>query len=121
MKNYFIVFGMLQMKIDMATYVAKCVTCSRVKAQHQNPYGNLEPLPVPMGKWDDLTINFITKLPNTRKSHDMIWVIVDQLTKNVHFIATRETWSMEKLTGTYVKEIIKVHGVPLSIVSDRDI
>jgi hypothetical protein len=108
------------MKIDVATYVAKCVTCSRVKAQHQKPYGNLEPLPVPMGKWDDLTMDFVTKLPKTKKGHDMIWVIVDRLTKSAHFIAARESWSMEKLAETYVKEIVKVHGVPLSIVSDRD-
>ena len=108
------------MKIDVATYVAKCVTCSRVEAQHQKPYGNLDPLPVPMGKWDDLTMDFVTKLPKTKKGHDMIWVIVDRLTKSAHFIAARESWSMEKLAETYVKEIVKVHGVPLSIVSDRD-
>ena len=108
------------MKIDVAKYVAECVTCSRVKAQHQKPYGNLEPLPVPMGKWDDLTMDFITKLPKTRKGHDMIWVIVDRFTKSAHFLATRENWPMEKLAELYVKEIVRVHGVPLSIVSDRD-
>ncbi|KAD6796699.1 hypothetical protein E3N88_07595 [Mikania micrantha] len=64
--------------------------------------------------------HFITKLPRTAKQHDSIWVIVDRLTKSAHFLPIRETYSSEKLSKLFVKEIVARHGVPLSIVSDRD-
>ncbi|GKD86891.1 putative reverse transcriptase domain-containing protein [Tanacetum coccineum] len=65
-------------------------------------------------------MDFITKLPKTSNGHDIIWVIVDRLTKSTHFIHTRETDSMETLTRLYIKEIVSWHGVPISIISDRD-
>ncbi|GJX74285.1 reverse transcriptase domain-containing protein [Tanacetum coccineum] len=65
-------------------------------------------------------MDFITKLPKTSSGHDIIWVIVDRLTKSAHFIPTRETDSMETLTRLYIKEIISRHGVPISIISDYD-
>ncbi|GJW84928.1 putative reverse transcriptase domain-containing protein [Tanacetum coccineum] len=65
-------------------------------------------------------MDFITKLPKTSSGHDTIWVIVDRLTKSAHFIPTRETDSMETLTRLYIKEIVSRHGVPISIISDRD-
>ncbi|GJQ97026.1 putative reverse transcriptase domain-containing protein [Tanacetum coccineum] len=65
-------------------------------------------------------MDFITKLPKTSNGHDTIWVIVDRLTKSAHFIPTRETDSMETLTRLYIKEIVSRHGVPISIISDRD-
>ncbi|GKF59632.1 reverse transcriptase domain-containing protein [Tanacetum coccineum] len=65
-------------------------------------------------------MDFITKLPKTSNEHDTIWVIVDRLTKFAHFIPTRETYSMETLTRLYIKEIVSRHGVPISIISDRD-
>lgn len=108
------------MKINIAKYVVECVTCSKVKAQHQKPYEDLDILSVPIGKWDDINMDFITKLPRTRKIHDMIWVIVDKFTKSTHFLATYETWSMENLAETYIKYIAKVHGIALSIVAGRD-
>nr|KAJ0187438.1 hypothetical protein LSAT_V11C900490520 [Lactuca sativa] len=108
------------MKLDVAKYVAECVTCARVKAQHQKPYGSLEPLPIPMGKWEDITMDFVTKLPKTRNGHDMIWVVVDRFTKSAHFIAAKEKWSMDKLVNSYMKEIVRLHGIPLMIVSDRN-
>ncbi|GJX36044.1 putative reverse transcriptase domain-containing protein [Tanacetum coccineum] len=71
-------------------------------------------------KWERITMDFITKLPKTSNGHDTIWVIVDRLTKSAHFIPTRETDSMETLTRLYIKEIVSRHGVPISIISDRD-
>ncbi|GKD01479.1 putative reverse transcriptase domain-containing protein [Tanacetum coccineum] len=65
-------------------------------------------------------MDFVTKLPKTSNGHDTIWVIVDRLTKSAHFIPTRETDSMETLTRLYIKEIVSRHGVPISIISDRD-
>ncbi|KAI3736778.1 hypothetical protein L2E82_26765 [Cichorium intybus] len=108
------------MKVDIARYVNKCLTCSLVKTEHQRPYGDLEPLEVPEWKWEKITMDFVTKLPRTRSGHDMIWVIVDRLTKSALFLAARETWPVDKFAELYRDEVIRRHGVPLSIVSDRD-
>ncbi|KAJ9555770.1 hypothetical protein OSB04_010384 [Centaurea solstitialis] len=108
------------MKLDIASYVEKCVTCLQVKAEHQKPYGSLQPLDIPEWKWEHITMDFVTKLPRTLRGHDTIWVIVDRLTKSAHFLEMRETLPMDKLAKLYIKEIVRRHGVPLSIVSDRD-
>ncbi|GJU19644.1 putative reverse transcriptase domain-containing protein [Tanacetum coccineum] len=108
------------MKAIIAEYVGKCLTCSRVKAECQKPSGLLVQPEIPMWKWERITMDFVTKLPKTSNRHDTIWVIVDRLTKSAHFIPTRETDSMETLTRLYIKEIVSRHGVPISIISDRD-
>ncbi|GJY10281.1 putative reverse transcriptase domain-containing protein [Tanacetum coccineum] len=108
------------MKAIIAEYVGKCLTCSRVKAECQKPSGLLVQPEIPMWKWERITMDFVTKLPRTSNGHDTIWVIVDRLTKSAHFIPTRETDSMETLTRLYIKEIVSRHGVPISIISDRD-
>ncbi|KAI3796222.1 hypothetical protein L1987_38888 [Smallanthus sonchifolius] len=108
------------MKNDVTGYVSKCLTCSQVKAEHQKPYGKIQPLEIPEWKWERITMDFITKLPRTAKGHDTIWVIVDRLTKSAHFLPIRETYSSEKLAEVFINEIVSRHGVPLSIVSDRD-
>ncbi|GJY09134.1 reverse transcriptase domain-containing protein [Tanacetum coccineum] len=92
----------------------------RVKAECQKPSGLLVQPEIPMWKWERITIDFITKLPKTSNGHDTIRVIVDCLTKSAHFIPTRETDSMESLTRLYIKEIVSQHGVPISIISDRN-
>ncbi|GKA64790.1 reverse transcriptase domain-containing protein [Tanacetum coccineum] len=108
------------MKVIIAEYVSKCLTCSRVKAECQKPSGLLIQPEIPTRKWERLTMGFITKLPKTSSGHDTICVIVDRLTKSAHFIPTRATDSMETLTRLYIKEIVSRHGVPISIISDRD-
>ncbi|KAD4982100.1 hypothetical protein E3N88_18771 [Mikania micrantha] len=108
------------MKKDIAAYVARCLTCSQVKAEHQKPSGMLQQLELPVWKWEMITMDFITKLPRTSCGNDTIWVIVDRLTKSAHFLSMKETYSMDKLAQLYVNEIVSLHGVPLSIVSDRD-
>ncbi|GJS70510.1 putative reverse transcriptase domain-containing protein [Tanacetum coccineum] len=75
---------------------------------------------IPMWKWERIAMDFITKLPKTSNEHDTIWVIVDRLTKSAYFIPIRETYSMESLTKLYINEIVSRHGVPISIISDRD-
>ncbi|GKE49289.1 putative nucleotidyltransferase, ribonuclease H, partial [Tanacetum coccineum] len=77
------------MKRDIATYVSKCLTCAKVKAEHQRPSGLLQQLEIPEWKWENITMDFITKLPRTRNGHDAIWVVVDRLTKSAHFLAIR--------------------------------
>ncbi|KAJ9561205.1 hypothetical protein OSB04_006365 [Centaurea solstitialis] len=109
------------MKRDVARYVEKCLTCLRVKAEHQRPHGKLQPLDIPVWKWEHITMDLITKLPRTSRSYDAIWVVVDRLTKSAHFIAIRESSSAEALADIYVKEIVARHGVPVTIISDRDV
>ncbi|GJZ23694.1 putative reverse transcriptase domain-containing protein [Tanacetum coccineum] len=108
------------MKAIITEYVDKCLTCSRVKAECQNPFGLLVQPEIHMWKWERITMDFVTKLPKTSSRHDTIWVIVDRLTKSAHFFPTRETDSMETLTRLYIKEIVSRHGMPISIILDRD-
>ena len=63
---------------------------------------------------------FIVGLPKTTKGHDAIWVIVDRLTKSAHFLPIKITYSLEQLADLYVREIVRLHGIPISIISDRD-
>nr|GFB42567.1 putative reverse transcriptase domain-containing protein [Tanacetum cinerariifolium] len=92
------------MKADIATYVSKCLTCLRVKAEHQNPSGLLVQPEIPQGKWDNIAMDFVMKLPRTSSGYDTIWVIMDRLTKSAHFLPMREDDSMDKLTKLYLKE-----------------
>ncbi|GKC39520.1 putative reverse transcriptase domain-containing protein [Tanacetum coccineum] len=108
------------MKAKIATYVSKCMTCANVKAEYQNPSGLLVQPKIPERKWENITMDFVTKLPKTASGKDMIWVIVDRLTKSAHFLPAKENDSMEKLTRQYLKEVVSRHGVPVSIISDRD-
>ncbi|GKD33178.1 putative reverse transcriptase domain-containing protein [Tanacetum coccineum] len=107
-------------KAGIATYVSKYLTCARVKAECQKPSCLLVQPVIPVWKWENITMDFVTKLPKTSSSQDAIWVIVDRLTKSAHFLPTKETDSMEKLTRQYLKEVVSRHGVPVSIISDRD-
>ncbi|KAL5559924.1 hypothetical protein UlMin_036136 [Ulmus minor] len=108
------------MKEDVAKYVAKCLTCQKIKAEHQRPSGELQPIEVPEWKWEHITMDFVVGLPKTAKSHDAIWVIVDRLTKSAHFIPIKMTYSLEQLAELYVREVVRLHGVPKAIISDRD-
>ncbi|GJV03454.1 putative reverse transcriptase domain-containing protein [Tanacetum coccineum] len=108
------------MKADIATYVSKCLTCAKVKAEHQKPSGLLQQPEIPVWKWERITMDFITGLPRTPSGYDTIWVIVDRLTKLAHFLPMKKTDSIEKLTQLYLKEIVCMHGFPISIISDKD-
>ncbi|GJU14728.1 putative reverse transcriptase domain-containing protein [Tanacetum coccineum] len=108
------------MKADIATYVSKCLTCLKVKAEHQKPSGLLVQPEIPQWKWDNITMDFITKLPKTPSGYDTIWVIVDRLTKSEHFLPMKETDSIERLTRLYMKEVVTRHRIPVSIICDRD-
>jgi hypothetical protein len=80
--------------------------------------GLLQPLPIPEWKWEDISMNFINGLPRTPKVNDSIWVIVDRLTKVAHFIPVRTMYGGDKLAKLYIDNILKLHEVPKSIVSD---
>ncbi|GKE10467.1 putative reverse transcriptase domain-containing protein, partial [Tanacetum coccineum] len=108
------------MKADIATYVSKCLTCAKVKAEHQRPSGLLVQPKIPEWKWDNITMDFVTKLPKSSQGYDTIWVIVDRLTKSAIFTPMRETDPMDKLARIYLKEVVTRHGIPVSIICDRD-
>ncbi|KAL5865850.1 hypothetical protein ACOSQ3_003364 [Xanthoceras sorbifolium] len=89
------------MKKDVVEFVNRCMTCQQVKAEHQVPSGLLQPIAIPEWKWD-------------------LWVIVDRLTKSAHFLPVRTDYSLDRLAELYIREIVRLHGVPVSIISDRD-
>ena len=107
------------MKREVAQVVSACETCQRVKLEHQKPAGMLNPLSIPEWKWENIAMDFVVGLPATSNRLDSIWVIVDRLTKSAHFIPVRSNYSVDKLAQVYVEEIVRLHGVLVSIVSDR--
>ena len=108
------------MKRHVGDFVRRCLTCQQVKAKDQKPVGLLQPLEVVEWKLEHVTMDFMTHFPRTPQRHDAIWVIVDRLTKSAHFLAVRMTFTFERLFQLYIREIVRLHGVPVSIVSDRD-
>ena len=82
-------------------------TCQKAKVEHQRPGGNLQPLEILVWKWDNISMDFVTHLPQTFRGHDTIWVIVDRLTKSAHFLAMNLRMSMAKLAQLYIKEIVR--------------
>ena len=104
----------------MGEYVSKCMVCQQVKAEHQKPSGLLKPLEIPMWKWEGISMDFVDGLPKSRKGNESIWVIVDRLTKSAHFVPISVHRTADKLARLYVREIVRLHGIPISIVSDRD-
>ena len=108
------------MKKDVVEYVARCLICQQVKAEHLRPSGLLQPLNIPEWKWEEVTTDFVSRLPKSSEGYNSIWVIVDQMTKSTHFLRIKTTDPVKKLARLYLKEIVRLHGVPVSIVSDRD-
>nr|GEW83291.1 putative reverse transcriptase domain-containing protein [Tanacetum cinerariifolium] len=107
------------MKVEIATYVSKCLTCAKVKAECQKPFDLLVQHVILVWKWKNITMDFVTKLPKTTTGKDTIWVIVDRLAKPDHFLPMKEIDSMEKLTRQYLKEVVSRHGVSVLIISNR--
>jgi hypothetical protein len=108
-----------RMKREIAKYISECNTCQRIKASHLKVAGPLQPLPIPSWKWEDICMDFIMGLPNTSRHHDSIWVIVDRLTKTAHFLPVHTTHRTEKYAEIYIDQIVRLHGIPRTIVSDR--
>ena len=113
-------FWWKRMKVDIAKYVASCGICQKVKAEHKRPAGLLKPLEIPEWKWKNIAMDFVVGLPRSPRGKDAIWVVIDRLTKVAHFIPMKQTSSAADLVPLYIKEVVRLHGVPKSIVSDRD-
>ncbi|KAH0719580.1 hypothetical protein KY285_015611 [Solanum tuberosum] len=107
------------MKRDIADFVAKCPNCQQVKVEHQKPGSMTQEIDIPTWKWEVINMDFITGLPRTRRQHDSIWVIVDRVTKSSRFLAVKTTDSAEDYPKLYISEIVRLDGVPLSIISYR--
>jgi hypothetical protein len=108
------------MKREIARYVSKCDTCRKVKHDYMKPGGLLQPLNIPKWKWDDISMDFIAGLPLTTRKFDSIWVIVDRLSKSAHFIPMHTNYNIQKYAGIYIARMLCLHGVPKTIIFDRD-
>ncbi|KAL0558781.1 hypothetical protein IC582_003363 [Cucumis melo] len=114
------VYWWRNMKREVAEFVSRCLVCQQVKAPRQKPAGLLQPLSIPEWKWENVSMDFITGLPRTLRGFTVIWVVVDRLTKSAHFVPGKSTYTASKWAQLYMSEIVRLHGVPVSIVFDRD-
>ena len=108
------------MKKDVRGFVRQCLTCQQVKAEQQRPVGILQPLEVVEWKWEHVIMDFLTQLPRSSRGHDIMWVIVIRLTMSAQFLVVRMTFTLEEFCRLYIRMIVRLHGVPVVIVSDRD-
>ncbi|GJP60934.1 hypothetical protein CLOP_g18151, partial [Closterium sp. NIES-67] len=106
--------------VDVPKFVTSCDTCQRMKSSKQKKARLLQPLPVPEQPWQVVSLDFITGLPPTTSSHDAILVIIDKFSKMGHFIPTHTTARTEETTQLFVWYIISQHGIPTTLISDRD-
>jgi len=105
---------------EIVEFVYVCLICQKSKIEHQKPSGLMQPLFVPEWKWDNISMDFVGALSKTSKGFDSIWVIVDHLTKSAHFVPIKTGMFVAKLAEIYIEQIVRLHGIPSSIVSDRD-
>jgi transposase InsO family protein len=108
-----------RIKRETARYVSECDTCRKVKVDYMKPGGLLQRLSILDWKWDDISMNFIMGLPLTAHKCNLIWVIVDQLTKSTHFILVDTNYNVQKYAEIYIARVLCLHGVPKMIISDR--
>jgi hypothetical protein len=109
-----------RMRKDIAKFIQECDICQRVKYDRGKTQGKMHSLPIPENPWEDIAMDFITGLPITNTKHDSIWTIVDRFSKQAHFIPCKKTQGAPELARLFIKTIFVHHGMPKSIVSDRD-
>jgi hypothetical protein len=113
------VFWWKGLKNDVTQYVQQCAICQKAKAERVHPAGLLQPLPVPQGIWEDVTMDFIEGLPKS-EGFDTILVVVDRFSKYSHFLPLKHPFTAKGVAQVFLENVVKLHGVPRSIVSDRD-
>ena len=101
------------------SYVRSCDTCARNKVVRHAPFGLLSPLPIPTRPWSSVSLDWITDLPPSHY-HDAVLVVVDRLTKMAVFIPTTKSMSAADVAALFLREVVRVHGLPDSLISDRD-
>lgn len=102
-------------------YCQRCTVCQKTKPETTGQRGLFSPLPIPEGRWTDISLDFVTGVPRCKNGHDMILVVVDRFTKMAHFIPTRKTATAEQCAKLMVDNCFKLHGIPKRMVSDKDI
>jgi hypothetical protein len=107
------------MKVDIVSYMARCLECQQVKDEHRHPTGLLQPHVIPKLKWEVISMEFIVGFPLMARRHDSIFVVVDTLTKSAHFIPVRTTYQVPDIARVFVSKIVRLHGIPRRIISDR--
>jgi hypothetical protein len=106
------------MKREAARYVSECDTCQKVKVDYMKPGGLLQPLSVPEWQWDDISMDIIVGLPMMAHKFDSIWVIMDRLSKSVHFIPINTNFKVQKYAEIYIAHVLCLHGVSKTIISN---
>ncbi|KAL1919204.1 uncharacterized protein VTP21DRAFT_2586 [Calcarisporiella thermophila] len=101
-------------------YIRSCDTCQRTKANNRAPIGLLQPLSTPSQRWQQISMDLITHLPKSKRGHDAIIVFVDRLSKMAHFVATNTTANAATIAKIFFEVIFRLHGIPQTIISDRD-
>jgi hypothetical protein len=112
-------FWWTRMKYKVARYFSKCNTYRKVKADYMKPGGLLQSLSIPEWKWDNISMDFIVGLPMMACMFDLIWVIMDRLSKSTHFILANTNYRVQKYAKIYIAHVLCLHGVPKMIISDR--
>ena len=103
----------------MIQHVRECSLCQQNKIEHTHPASLLQPLPIPKQKWESISMDFITGLPKVQ-GRDCLYVVVDKLTKFAHFFAISSDYSVAQVVELFFREVFRLHGLPKTIVSDRD-
>jgi hypothetical protein len=109
-----------RMQYHVQRYIASCQKCQENKNSNGHPIGLLSPLPIPNKKWEIVSMDFITSLPRTKNKYDAIMVVVDKLTKMVHFILCTTDIDARQVARLFFNEVVRYHGIPATIISDRD-
>ena len=108
------------LRADIEKYIRECIVCQKVKYDRHKVYGQLQPLPVPHAPWESIAMDFITDLPKSQFGNDAIWTIVDRFSKQAHFLPVKKTIKPDHMARMFICHIFKHHGIPKTIVSDRD-
>src|SRR6185312_16669617 len=112
-------FAWKGLKGDVVNFVQQCGICQQAKHSHTHPAGLLQPLPVPEGVWRDISLDFVEGLPKV-DGYSVILMVVDRFTKYAHFMALKHPYTALSVAKVLYDNVIKLHGMPQSMVSDRD-